>query len=141
VYNVLNIKTFSGYGFTDGYDWNYYMQSLHLPESVAAELGYKYFPGEDKPGDFRKDDVEFVPMEWVSNVQSISTPNERPIYFDSATDSYQQWTNDDGWQLVNSGYFQSVLDNKAYIDMPNQGSFIFLNPRDFYMGLSVTYDF
>lgn len=141
IYNVFNIKTFSGYGFTDGYDWNYYMQSLHMSEDIAGELGYKYFTGNDKPGDFRDSDVEFVPMEWVSNIQSISNPNERPIYYDAATESYQQWTSSQGWKAVDSGYLQYVLDKKAYIDMPNQESFIFLNPRDFFIGLTISYDF
>jgi len=141
IYNVFNVKTFSGYGFTDGYDWNYYMQSLHLPESVAGELGYKYFEGEDKPGDYRLSDIDFVPMEWVSNVQNISSPSERPIYYDSATDTFHQWTQENGWGSVDQSYYQYVIDNKAYIDMPNQSSFIFLNPRDFFAGISISYDF
>ena len=71
IFNVLNTKTFSGYGFEDGFDYNYYMQSLHLLEKISSELGYNYFAGKDRPGDVRKEGTEFVPMEWVSDVMFV----------------------------------------------------------------------
>ena len=141
VLNVLNTKTFSGYGFEDGFDYNFYMQSLHMPENISSELGYNYFSGKDKPGDVRKEDTEFIPMEWVSDVTFLDNPSERPIYYDNATESYQQWTESGGWELVNQSFYDQVISNKQYIDMPNQLYYVFLNPRDIFIGLSISYDF
>tara|TARA_Y100000768_G_scaffold96188_1_gene70004 strand:- start:193 stop:1305 length:1113 start_codon:yes stop_codon:yes gene_type:complete len=141
IYNALNTKIFSGYGFEDGFDYNYYMQSLHMSKDYVGELGYNYFEGSDKPGDFRKEGTEFVPMEWVSDVNFLSNPSERPIYYDNSTDRYLQWTNAAGWQNVNQSYFEKVLKNKQYIDMPNQSYYIFLNPRDIFIGINFSYDF
>ena len=141
IYNVLNSKIFSGYGFEDGFDYNYYMQSLHLPEEIAQELGYNYFPGNDKPGDFRKTDTEFVPMEWISDINFLTNPSERPIYYDNKSGDFYQWTTSSGWEDVDKSYYESVLKNKQYIDMPNQSYYVFLNPRDIFFGFNISYDF
>ncbi len=141
IFNALDNKTFSGYGFEDGFDYNYYMQSLHLPEEISSKLGYNYFPGDDKPGDVRKEGTDFVPFEWVSNVNFIENPNSRPIYYDNATEKYMQWNEQTGWNLVDQNFYDKVIENKQYIDMPNQSYFIFLNPRDIYIGINLTYDF
>ena len=117
------------------------MQSLHLPDDVAGELGYNYFSGDDKPGDVRKDGAEFIPMEWVSDITYITNPSERPIYFDSATDRFVQWTESGGWQNVSQSFYDDVINNKQYIDMPNQGYYVFLNPRDIFIGINISYDF
>jgi hypothetical protein len=117
------------------------MQSLHLPDDVAGELGYNYFSGDDEPGDVRKEGAEFIPMEWVSDVTYISNPSERPIYFDSATDRFVQWTESSGWQNVSQSFYDDVINNKQYIDMPNQGYYVFLNPRDIFIGINISYDF
>jgi hypothetical protein len=42
---------------------------------------------------------------------------------------------------VNKSYYSWVMDNKAYIDMPNIDHYIFLNPRDIFMGINISYDF
>jgi hypothetical protein len=149
IYNVFNLKTFasgypygsSTYGFTDSYDWNYYMQSLHLPAKIGDELGYHNFPGNDQPGDYRNNGVEFVPMEWVSDVNTLTSPSERPIYYDAATDRYLQYSADTGWHPVDPDFYDWVIENKAYIDMPNQSFFTFLAPRDIFIGLNISYDF
>ena len=141
IFNALNTKTFSGYGFEDGFDYNYYMQSLHLPDNIASELGYNYFSGNDKPGDVRKDGTDFVPMEWVSDVTYVNNPSERPIYYDQATDSYKQWTQEAGWNSVSQSFYDQVIRDKQYIDMPNQLYYVFLNPRDVFIGFNISYDF
>ena len=141
IYNVLNTKTFSGYGFEDGFDYNYYMQSLHMPEEISSELGYNYFEGKDRPGDVRKEGTEFVPIEWVSDINFVENPNDRPIYYDNATATYVQWTSIDGWKQVDETFYDQVINNKQYIDMPNQPYYVFLNPRDIFIGLSISYDF
>jgi len=141
LYNAMNVKTFSGYGFEDGFDYNYYMQSLHMNEDISGELGYNYFDGNDMPGDVRKDGTEFVPFEWISDVTQLSSPSERPIYFDSASDSFVQWTEEEGWAAVNQSLYDDVIANKQYIDMPNLSHYIFLNPRDIFIGINISYDF
>jgi len=141
IYNALNTKNFSGYGFEDGFDYNYYMQSLHMPKEISGELGYNYFDGNDKPGDVRKYGTEFVPMEWISDVTFISNPSERPIYYDNTTEQFLQWTVSDGWQNVNQSYYDEVVKNKQYIDMPNQSYYVFLNPKDIFIGINISYDF
>ena len=58
------------------------------------------FSGNDKPGDVRKEGTDFVPFEWVSNVNFVENPNSRPIYYDKATERYMQWDEQTGWNLV-----------------------------------------
>ncbi|NQU28861.1 MAG: TonB-dependent receptor [Candidatus Marinimicrobia bacterium] len=143
VNNLLNLRQFSGYGFIDGFDYNYYMGSLMLHDKVREEIGLNVFPGLDKndrPGDYRPDDVEYVPLEWISDVTGLTNPSERAIYYDNATDNYVQYSSDDGWQDVDSKYFDQVIEDKAYIDMPNQSGYVFLNPRDIFMGISISFD-
>jgi outer membrane receptor protein involved in Fe transport len=141
IYNAFNIKSFSGYGFEDGYDYNYYMQSLHMSDEIAGELGYHNFAGTDAPGDVRVNDADFVPMEWTSGVNTISEPSTRPIYYDNETEMFMQWTETGGWNKVEKSYYDRVIENKAYIDMPNLDHYIFLNPRDIFIGLNISYDF
>ena len=112
-----------------------------MPNDIASELGYNYFVGNDKPGDVRKDGTEFVPMEWVSDVTFIGNPSERPIYYDNTTDQFLQWTTSGGWKEVNKSYYDQVIQDKQYIDMPNQPFYVFLNPRDTFIGLNISYDF
>lgn len=140
IYNVFNFKHFSNLSHVNVYDRNYYMQSLHLPASIADELGYGNIPGSDRPGDYRKAGVEYQPMEWVANYQTLADPNPRAIYYDAATKQYMEYAND-AWQEVDKGKLNKILDDKAYIDMPNQTSFTFLNPRSTFFGISVNYNF
>ena len=71
----------------------------------------------------------------------IENPNSRPIYYDGATGDYMQWNEQTGWDTVDQSFYNDVIENKQYIDMPNQSYFIFLNPRDIYLGINITYDF
>ena len=89
----------------------------------------------------REDDTNFVPMEWVSNVNSVTNPSTRPIYYDGETNEYMQWTEEIGWANVDQSYYDWVIENKAYIDMPNIDHYVFLNPRDIFMGINISYDF
>ncbi len=145
-FNLFNFKYFSGQSFSDMDDYNYYFYSLHLPENIATNLAsdnspYPNIPGKDRPGDFRKHGVEFVPMEWVPDILKVGNPHERPIYYNAKTNTYYQWSSENGWLLVDDKYLDYVLNNKAYIDMPNQSYFSFLNPRDIFFGLSLYYHF
>lgn len=116
IQNLFNIKNwfFSGgspTGFVDGQDYNDYMFSLRLPKNVTDELNYIPINGngDDRPGIYRPDDIAFDPLE--------SNPN-----------------NDPGIAARN----QKRIDDKAYIDNPNQKFLQFLGPRDVYFGLRVS---
>ena len=52
-----------------------------------------------------------------------------------------QWTSTSGWKQVDETFYDQVINNKQYIDMPNQLYYVFLNPRDIFIGLSISYDF
>jgi hypothetical protein len=126
-------------------DYNYYFYSLHMPDEIASNLGdsgspYPNIPGNDQPGDYREEGIDFIPMEWVTNIQNVVSPNERPIYFDASSNKYYQWNSTSGWFVADSQYLQYALDNKAYIDMPNQSFFSFLNPRDIFFGVTIYFD-
>lgn len=140
VYNALNFKRVSGYAHVDIYDYNYYMKSLHLPESITRNLGYNSIPGEDRPGDYREDDVEFVPMEYATDVTAITTPSTRAVYYEGPSERYMQFV-DGQWQKVPEAELQQMLDDKAYIDMPNQSFLNFLNPRQIFFGITLNYNF
>ena len=137
--NVLNTRRMSpSYGFSDGEDYNRYMRSLHLPESVLDELSYAAVPGSDRPGDFRRSGVDFVPIEPVATLNDVERPNERALYFDTRTREYFQYYN--GVFLpADEEFVQQVLDDKAYIEMPNHTFFTFLNPRNIYWGIRVRF--
>jgi len=45
------------------------------------------------------------------------------------------------WQVVDRSRLQKVLDDKAYIDMPNLTTFTFLNPRNIFYGVRLSFDF
>ncbi len=140
IFNVLNLKRFSGESFSDGYDFDDYMQSLHLPKGVGEKLLYGNIPGNDQPGDYREDNITFVPIESVVSLDNVPNPNTRALYYSQSDKSYYQYSNGE-WHEADSGFLKNVLDNKAYIDMPNQTYFTFLNPRDVFFGLNFTYNF
>ncbi len=138
--NLFNIKHFSGVSFEDTFDYNDYMQSLHLPEDVTDKLNYGSIPGNDQPGDYRPAGVDFVPMEWRADLNNETNPSTRAIYYDASTKRFMSYNGTD-WAEVDGSRLNKVLDEKAYIDMPNQTYFTFLNPRSMFTGVTLTYHF
>ena len=113
--NLFNIKYWGyGDGFVDGEDYNEYMRSLRLPKDIADEFAYVPVNGygDDRPGDSRPDDVAYEPLEL--NPEGNAEIERRN---------------------------QKRIDDKAYIDNPNQTYLQFLNPRDIFIGLKVSFDF
>ncbi len=133
--NVFNIKRLSGASFYDGFDQLFYLQSLHLPESKA----YDNIPGNDRIGDYRKEGVPYQPIEQVGNVGEISNPNPSAIYYDRSKKKYMNYLNGT-WSEVESSKMQKILEDKAYIDMPNNSSFDFLNPRQVFFGINISFN-
>ena len=139
VNNLFNTRYLSGAGFYNGLDQIAYLESLHLPKSGA----YNNIPGEDKIGDFRKigDDGEpiaFQPIRQTGNIAN-ETIVEGLIYYDLATQKYMEH-GAEGWAEVEKGRMQKIMDDKAYIDMPNQGYFNFLNPRQIFFGIRTSFN-
>jgi outer membrane receptor protein involved in Fe transport len=138
--NLLNIRRLSGVGFYDGFDQQFYQQSLHLPESSA----YDNIPGDDRMGDYRKVTngtmVAYQPIEQIGSLASLSAANARPQakYYERASKKYYEVVNGN-WSEVSGSAMQKILDDKAYIDMPNDTAVNFLNPRQIFFGLSLSF--
>jgi outer membrane receptor protein involved in Fe transport len=138
VENVFNFKRMSGESFYNTYDYQYYMESLHLPENRA----YDNIPGDDRAGDYRKPGVAYQPIEQSGNVYGITAGYIRyeVIYYDRPTKKYMYFPEGGTAPVeVDKGRMQKILDDKAYIDMPNNTSFTFLNPRQFFYGITLTF--
>lgn len=135
VRNLFNFKRLSGAGFYDNFDQLFYLQSLHLPPSPA----YDNIPGTDRVGDYRKEGVPYQPMEQVVNVYELSNPNPNVIYYDKTTKKYMNYINNE-WSEVDNAKLQKILEDKAYIDMPNNTSFNFLNPRQVFFGINISFN-
>jgi hypothetical protein len=135
VNNVFNIRYMQYQaGFVDRNDFDDYMTSLHLPDDIAGQFNYGNIPGNDKPGDYRKPDAEFVPIVSVTDISQVSNPHTRPLYYESGSGRYMQYVNGQ-WAAADQGRVNQVLEDKAYIDMPNLDYTTFLNPRNIYWGL------
>jgi hypothetical protein len=135
--NILNLKQLTTYGFVLGTDYEQYLKSLHLPESFNQYYGQ--IPGNDRPGDYRKAGVAYQPMVYTSTLAAVQTPYTTPIYYDYSTRQYYRWVNS-AWQQADQGEVDRVLKDKAYIHMPTQSWWNFLNPRAFYFGLRMSFD-
>jgi hypothetical protein len=136
VYNVLNIKYMNNRraGFRNLDDYDTYMKSLHLPSDLVKEFDtYGNIPGDDTPGDYRDPGVNFQPLEYAKSLQAITNPNTRAYYYEAASGKYYQWSGSD-WARVSDSRIEEVLDDKAYIDMPNLSYMTFLNPRNVFFG-------
>ena len=139
VQNLFNIKNFSRYGFVDGKDYENYMKSLHLPASIGDPLNYGNIPGDDQPGDVRADGVSYQPIV-STTLASVTTPQSTAIYYDQRTKKYYEYRNG-SFVDADPARLQKALDDKAYIDMPNMDYFVFLNPRDIFWGLKISFEF
>ncbi len=137
VNNVLNLKQLTTYGFVDGTDYDRYMKSLHLPDSFNQYYGD--IPGNDTPGDYRAAGVAYQPMVFMKNRTEVATKYASPIYYEYTSQTYLRWVNG-AWQQADQAEVDRVLKDKAYIHMPTQDWWNFLNPRDFYFGLRMSFD-
>ncbi|HUI28790.1 MAG TPA: TonB-dependent receptor [Candidatus Acidoferrales bacterium] len=134
-----------------------YLLSLHLPPSTA----YANIPGSDRVGDYRKPGVNWQPMV-EQNVDATSSPimdptqlnngNSIAMYYNAVTGKYwwygphgyaasQEPGQDvNGWWQVPQSKVNQVVSDKAYIQMPKESTFWFLDPRTFYFGLTFSFN-
>ncbi len=140
VSNLFNFKYMTTYGFVTGDDYNTYLRSLHQPKfntDFETKAGFVNIVGSDRPGTYREEGVEFQPIEAYrryADIMALASPQTRPFYYAVDADKYYQFVNGT-WQVVDAGRLQQVIDDKAYIDMPNQDTFTFLNPRRVFFGI------
>jgi hypothetical protein len=145
VNNVFNLKYMEQYGFVDGRDYETYMKSLHLPQDIGDPLGYGNVPGKDRPGTSRKPGVAFVPVKYVAEAAGLPQtppslePGRRLLYYLRETGEYMEFQNG-ALSKADGAFVNQVLKDKAYIDMPNQQFLTFLNPRDIFFGVNITFD-
>lgn len=143
--NVFNLKELQESGFSDANDRYNYMRSLHLSRYEGDEFASKeeyedmgFFAGDDRPGDYRKSDVTYQPIEQVSVAADLKDPNSKVIYFDSSTRKFMNYV-DGVWSEVSQSKMDQVLDDKAYINMPDRGFLTFFNPRAITFGIELTF--
>ncbi|MCF7832616.1 MAG: TonB-dependent receptor [Candidatus Marinimicrobia bacterium] len=138
--NVLNTRWYSNVAYYDTYDYYDYMYSLHFPAEVGDPLDYGNIPGEDRPGDYRDLGVDYVPMTYVEDISTFTNGKDGILYFNDADDDYYVFTN--GVFLPeNNATVEQVLKDKAYINMPAFEALTFLNPRNIFFGVNVSFDF
>ena len=136
-------------------DWLDYMWSLHMPVDVFEDIDealvpYIFIAVDDRPGDFRKDGVAFVPIEVATAKGNLPTQDDmgtlesgrRVLGWVAGTNfgdgTYFEYNKATGsWDPANSGFVDDVLDDRAYINMPNEIYRTFLNPRKFLFGIRV----
>lgn len=135
IFNALNARNLSFNGFVDGNDQLSYLRSLHLPESDDYQTN---IPGNDKIGAYRSYDVAYQPMQRIPDRETLTAPKEGVIYWEF--DSRQYFVFRDGaWSTADSQVVDQVIKDKAYIDMPNQSFLTFLDPRDIYWGIRLSF--
>ncbi len=138
--NLINRRNFNPYnsGAVTGTDFLDYMGSLHLPRDVLEEIGLENqrASGNDKPGDYRPSGVSYVPIEASSSLPNKG--NTRALYYNTTEEKYYQYV-DGAFVDANKGFVNKVLDEKAYIDMPNQTYFNFLDPRTIRFGVRFSF--
>lgn len=153
-FNVFNFKHLSDTGFGDRVmtvgDRLDYEESLQFPASVYEELGEKHLSGHDRLGDYRKPGVEFQAMDYVGRLDENFIGDPTVIYFVedkvssdgsiNTINTYLQVDNSGDWVEVSKSRIDKILKDKAYIDNPNNESFMFLRPRDIYWGIKISYD-
>ncbi|HEY9166546.1 MAG TPA: TonB-dependent receptor [Candidatus Kryptonia bacterium] len=85
IYNIFNYKYMS---YDDGFgpnalDYKAYMESLHLPSSVAGDathqvFGYINTPGNDTPGDYQSSSKPYIKMPYLWQLAML---NPRTFYY------------------------------------------------------------
>ena len=130
-------------------DYNDYMASLHLSNSAfndaqSYELPYMFISGNDIPGDYPKDNVQYVPIHIVRGNYLLPPPSimeskdRNELYYIYNNSTYMQFI-DGEWQIADPAFLQEVLENKAYINMPDNIESAFLNPLGFKIGVRISF--
>jgi len=153
--NVFNRRhLYNAVSFQGGGDYDRYMRSLHLPGDIFDEIAavdetlpyaekenlpYLWIPGDDRPGVYRKPGVAFQPIEVVNELASVKIDDASQVAWYWALDEQTYYRkNGSVWEPVPTNEIDQVLDDKAYIDMPNLRFHTFLNNRRVTLGIRLT---
>jgi len=131
VSNLLNTKRLSYAGRSGSRDWDNYMKSLHFDWEEGVQKG------DDRIGEYRDWDVEYVPMQSVDNIGDVGSPDSRSLYYDSSADQYLMYQNEQWEERTDDWVKKNVLDKKAYINMPDIRALTFLYPRSIELGVKL----
>ncbi len=147
VSNLFNYKYMTSYGFVNYDDRKAYMNSLHYSEDTEGSefFGGWWIAGDDQPGDYRKPGVEFTPIIIVENMTKLDPTDANPNYLYYVRDTgehywYSESESGAGSFSRDKSRTDEVYDNKAYIDMPNLDYFTFLNLRNIFWGVRISFD-
>jgi outer membrane receptor protein involved in Fe transport len=152
IQNVFNIKRlFRQYGAQGNEDWDRYMNSLQLPGDSFDDSDGNFvgshetppIPGDDRPGDYRDSDVAWVPIETAPDLATLPDigfveSDRRVLGWTQDTETYYEYVNG-AWQAADQSFVNQVLDDKAYINMPNFSTLNFLNPRSVQLGIRLSF--
>lgn len=153
--NVFNLRRLSlagqalgsSYALVDGYQLDHYIESLHFPTEAYEEtdqfhLSPEYYPegtekDADKYLDYRPEGVDYQPLGLVKNLSQVT--DEELVYFVEETG---EWSRISGAEIVAvpDSEIREYIENKAYIDNPANTPYLFLYPRDIYVGLQFSID-
>ncbi|HKJ67947.1 MAG TPA: hypothetical protein VKA68_08315, partial [bacterium] len=139
--NIFNLKyIWDDAAWVGPRDRDYYLRSLHLPEDTfeGVEEPYDFIYGDDQPGDMRARGVEYQPIEIVGTVDEEGSPHTRPLYYEKENDRYMVWENG-SWSQADQGFVDQVMEDQAYIDMPNSDYLAYLFPRQIYLGIRISF--
>jgi outer membrane receptor protein involved in Fe transport len=138
VFNTIRLNNSSDYD---------YMCSLHLPKNEA----YDNIPGNDKAGEYRKPGVDWQPEVYQYEIlkndgsYTIAPDDERAIFYEGKSGKYWRVNKDQNtgntlWVPVDQATINQINKDKAYINMPSISTFWFLNPRQIFFGLKLSFD-
>jgi outer membrane receptor protein involved in Fe transport len=153
--NVLNLKRLSlagqalgsNYALVDGYQFDHYLESLHFPSEAYEEtdqfhLSPEYYPEgtkkkADKYLDYRPYGIDYQPLNLVRSLSQVT--DDEVIYYVEETG---QWSRISGSDIVEvpEAEIRDYLESKAYIDNPPNTPYLFLYPRNIYVGLQFSID-
>jgi len=135
VTNLLNTRWLSSTGFSGSRDSEAYRQSLHYPWEEGLQNG------EDKWGMYREYDTPYRPMYAYDALTDVQvTPQSHEIIFERNTGTYWKWDDaSNGWESISQKTIDGLIEDKAYIDMPDIQSLTFLNPRQITFGIRIKF--
>ena len=96
-------------------------------------------------GEYRTPGVEWQPEVAQTQVQGTTPPPDyRAIYYETSTSTYWHVVKDPqtgtkSWMPVSKETMDKVNADKAYINMPNQSTYWFLNPQKIYFGMKLSF--
>lgn len=153
--NVLNLKRLSlagqslgsSYALIDGYQLDHYIESLHFPTAAYEETNQNHISPThypegtrkkaDKYYDYRPSGVAYKPLSYASNTTQVTDPSV--IYYLEQTQTWSRIENS-SIVAVPDEEIIDILNNRAYIDNPANTPYMFLNPRNIYVGLQLSID-